>query len=87
MQIQPISNHQNSFKAVSQKYFAWAKEDIRRGGNVSTEWLHSLRYDVFLFKNINRQDAIDTVEAIKIFMNKTSEGIEHILENFRNPNP
>ena len=87
MLIRPISNNQQSFKAVNQKYFAWAKEDFRRGGNVSTEWLHSLRYDVFLFKNIDRQDAIDTVEAIKIFMNKTSEGIEHILENFRNPNP
>ena len=87
MLIRPISNNQQSFKAVNQKYFAWAKEDIRRGGNVSTEWLQRLRFDVFLFNKINQQDAIDTVEVVKKYMGKTDEGIEHVLENFRNPNP
>ena len=87
MQIQPISNHQNSFKAVSQKYFTWAKEDIRLVKNVSTEWCDRLSFDVHLFKKISKQDAIDTVEAVKEYMKKTDEGLEHLLSTFRNPNP
>ncbi len=87
MLIRPISNNQQSFKAVNQKYFAWAKEDIRRGGDVSTEWIQRLRFDVFLFNKINRKDAIDTVEEVKKYLGKTDDVFEHILENFRNPNP
>lgn len=86
MRIQPITNNQQTFKAVNQKYFAWAKEDIQLEKSVSTEWLHRLRYDVFLFKKISRQDAIDTIEAVKKFIGKTDEGIEHVLGNFKNPN-
>ena len=63
MLIQPISNNQQSFKAVNQKYFAWAKEDIKRGGNVSTEWIDRLGFDVYLFKKISHQDAIDTISV------------------------
>ena len=87
MLIQPISYNQQNFKAVNQKYLNWAKEDIARGGNVSTEWLHRLRYEVFLFKRVSRIDAIDTIEIVKKLIGKTDECIEHVLENFRNPNP
>lgn len=87
MRIQPITNNQQSFKAVNQKYFAWAKEDFRLVKNVSTEWCDRLSFDVFLFKKISRQDAIDTVEAVKTFMKKTDEGIEYLLATFKNPNP
>lgn len=87
MLIQPISYNQQSFKAVNQKYLNWAKEDIKLEKSVSTEWLHRLRYEVFLFKRISRIDAIDTIEAVKKLISKTDEGIEHILENFKNPNP
>ncbi len=86
MQVQPISNQQ-PFRAVNQKYFAWAKEDIRLIKNVSTEWCDRLSFDVFLLKKISRQDAIDTVEAIKKNMKKTDEGLEHLLNTFKNPNP
>ena len=40
-----------------------------------------------MFKKISRQDAIDTINAVKKFMNKTNVGLEDLLENFRNPNP
>ena len=86
MQINRITL-QPSFQAVNQKYFEWAKKDYSLEKNVSTEWLQRLRYDVFLFKNISRQDAIDTINAVKKYMNKTDEGIEHVLNNFKNPNP
>ena len=87
MLIRPISNNQQSFKAVNQNYFAWAKEDFRLIKNVSTEWCDRLSFDVFLFEKISRQDAIDTVEAVRNYMKKTDEGLEHLLNTFRNPNP
>ena len=80
-------NPQTNFKAVNQKYFEWAKKDYARGNNVSTEWLQRLRYDVFLFKEISRQDAIDTVNAVKKYMNKTDECLEDMIQIFKNPNP
>ena len=86
MRINKITSQPN-FQAVNQKYFEWAKKDFARGNNVSTEWLHRLRYDVFLFREISRQDAIDTINAVKKYMNKTDEGIEHVLANLHNPNP
>ena len=80
-------NPQTNFKAVNQKYFEWAKKDYARGNNVSTEWLQRLRYDVFLFKEISRQDAIDTVNAVKKYMNKSGVGLEDLLQIYKNPNP
>lgn len=58
MQITRISLNQPStpqFKAVNQKYFEWAKKDFSIGGSVSTEWMHRLRFDVFLFKEISKK--------------------------------
>ena len=43
-------------------------------------------YYVFLFKKISRQDAIDTINAVKKFMKKTDDGIEATLRYLRNPN-
>ena len=87
MRIQKITTQQPQFKAVNQKYMAWAKKDYEYIENVSGEWLDQLSFDVFLFKKISRQDAIDTINAVKKFMNKTNVGLEDLLENFRNPNP
>ena len=86
MQINKI-NSQPNFKAVNQKYFEWAKKDYSLEKNVSTEWLHRLRFDVCLFKEISRQDAIDTVNAVKKYMNKTNVGLEDLLQIFKNPSP
>ena len=86
MQINRI-NSQPNFKAVNQKYFEWAKKDYSLEKNVSTEWLHRLRFAVCLFKEISRQDAIDTVNAVKKYMNKTNVGLEDLLQIFNNPNP
>lgn len=74
------------FKAVNQKYFEWAKKDFSIGDSVSTEWMDRLSFDVFLFKKISRQDAIDTINAVKKYMKKTTEGLEETLNSLRNPN-
>ena len=74
---------QPQFRAVNQRYMQWAKEDYKIGKNVSTEWLDRISFDVFLFKKLSKQDAIDTIEAVKKFMGKTDEGIEDTLLNFK----
>ena len=89
MQITKISLSQPSnpqFKAVNQKYFEWAKKDYAIGGDISTEWLQRIRYDVCLFKEISPQDGIDTINAVKRYMKKTTEGLEETLKSLRNPN-
>ena len=89
MQITKISLSQPSnpqFKAVNQKYFEWAKKDFSIGDSVSTEWMDRLSFDVFLFKKISRQDAIDTINAVKRYMKKTTEGLEETLKSLRKPN-
>ena len=86
MRIQKITTQQPQFKAVNQKYMAWAKKDYEYIENVSGEWLDRLSFDVFLFKKISRQDAIDTINAVKKFMNKTDDGIEAALKYLKNPN-
>ena len=86
MRIQKITTQQPQFNAVNHKYMAWAKKDYSRVENVSGEWLDRLSFDVFLFKKISRQDAIDTINAVKKFMKKTDVGIEDTLESLRNPN-
>ena len=86
MRIQKITTQQPQFKAVNQKYMAWAKKDYEYIENVSGEWLDQLSFDVFLFKKISRQDAIDTINEVKKFMNKTDDGIEAALKYLKNPN-
>ena len=86
MRINKISSQPN-FQAVNQKYFDWAKKDFARGNNVSTEWLDRISFDVFLFKSLSRQDAIDTIKAVKKYKNKTSIGLEDTLISLHNPNP
>ena len=86
MRIDKI-NTQPSFNAVNKKYFEWAKKDYSLEKNVSTEWLDRISFDVFLFKSLSRQDAIDTIKAVKKYMNKTSIGLEDTLISLHNPNP
>ena len=70
----------------SQKYFEWAKKDYALGGDISTEWLQRIRYDVCLFKEISPQDGIDTVNAVKKYMKKTDDALEDLLNSFRKAN-
>lgn len=81
MRINKITSQPN-FQAVNQKYFDWAKKDFARGNNVSTEWIDRLEFDVFLFKTISIKDGIDTINAVKKYMNKASWGINDLLNRF-----
>ena len=91
MQIQKINptinTKQPQFKAVNQKYLEWAKRDIAIGKNVSIDWLDNISFDVFLFKELSRQDALDTIYAVKKMISKTDVGIEDTIKSLLNPNP
>ena len=49
---------------------------------MSTEWIDRLEFDVFLFKTISIKDGIDTINAVKKYMNKASWGINDLLNRF-----
>ena len=91
MQIQRINTGINTkqpqFKAVNQKYLEWAKRDIAIGKSVSIDWLDNISFDVFLFKELSRQDALDTIYAVKKMISKTDVGIEDTIKSLLNPNP
>ena len=91
MQIQRINTGMNTkqpqFKAVNQKYLEWAKRDIAIGKSVSIDWLDNISFDVFLFKELSRQDALDTIYAVKKMISKTDVGIEDTIKSLLNPNP
>ena len=82
MQISPINQSQNSFKAVNQKYYQWAKRDIEGGIGLSGEVLTQIEMNVS-WKNIHPQDAIDTIEAIKKLLPYKREDLERSLEYIR----
>ena len=86
MRINKI-NTQPSFNAVNKKYFEWAEKDYSLVENISTEWLHMLRFDVCMFKKVSPKDGIDTINAVKKHMGKTNVGLEDLLAIFNNPNP
>lgn len=82
MLISPINQSQNSFNAVNQKYYQWAKEEFQSKVGSYAELLRQLRYEV-LWRDIHPQDGIDTVEAIKKLTAKTDEFTESVLKTFR----
>lgn len=73
-----------NFKAVNQKYLKKAEKSYRWFGNVNSEWYNSIRDDVFLWKGISKQDAIDTMLAVKKYVNEGSmDAFNHVLDAFK----
>ena len=88
MKINPIVNSnpsQTNFKAVNQKYLKWAEKDYKIVKNVSGHLLESLTDDVILFGDISKKDAIDTMNAIRKYVNRDSmEAFENRLKAIKN---
>ena len=88
MKINPIVNSnpsQTNFKAVNQKYLKWAEKDYKIVKNVSGHLLESLTDDVILFGDISKKDAIDTMNAIRKYVNRDSmEVFENRLKAIKN---
>ena len=84
MRISPISQNNQSFKAVNQKYYKQAQEWIKDCNWVSCDIYCRLRYDIMLWKEIPVQDGIDTLLAIKKLLNKPSVALEEDLKLYQN---
>lgn len=79
------SYRQPSFQAVNQKYLKWAEKDYNIVKDISGELLESLRDDVCLFGDISKKDGVDTMNAIRKYMNPASKDFfEHVLDNIKN---
>ena len=63
-----ISNNQLAFKKVNQKYYDMAEKMYKNRGDVSTEWFNLFIYEIILWKTVSKQDALDTMDAIREFI-------------------
>ena len=80
----PYVNQNVNCRAVNQKYLKTAEKSYRRFGNVTSEWYYSIRDDVCLWKGISKQDAIDTMLAIKKYVNEGSmDFYNHVLDSIK----
>ena len=74
-------SNQPAFQAVNQKYLKAAEDWYRRRGNINTSWYEHLRDDVNLFKEISAQDGVDTMLAVRKYVNEGSmDFYNHVLE-------
>ena len=80
-----LSAKKPAFQAVNQKYLKWAEKDYKAIKNIDTDWYESLREDVILFKDISKQDAIDTINACRKYVTTESiKAYETLMKNIKN---
>ena len=88
MKINPIVNSnpsQTNFKAVNQKYLKWAEKDYKIVKNISGHLLESLTDDVILFGDVSTRDAIETMNAVRKYVNQGSmDAFESTLKVIKN---
>ena len=77
--LNPTQNCNTNFQAVSQKHLKSAKKCYDVYGNLMSEWYYSVRDDVFLWKELSKQDAIDTMLAAKKFVAKDNLDVFNIV--------
>ncbi len=65
-----ISNNQLAFKKVNQKYYDMAEKMYKNRKTITSEWYEWLTDDVVLWKEISKQDALDTMLAVINFVSK-----------------
>ena len=76
--------YQPAFKAVIPEYVNEAKRQMKVIKCVNSRILLELLDNVILFKKVSKQDAIDTLEAIKKFAPNVKVTIEHYLDVLKN---
>ena len=76
----PAVQSNTSFKAVNQKYLKSAQKSYEWFGNVNSEWYNAIRDDAILWKEISIKDAVDTMLAVKKYVNEGSmDFYNHVL--------
>ena len=86
MKIGAITNYnQPNFQAVNQKYLKKAEDWYKRIGDIDSSWYESLCDDVILFKDITKQDAIDTINSARKYVRNSSlNAFDTLLKNIKN---
>ena len=80
----PAMQSNTNFKAVNQKYLKSAQKSYEWFGNVNSEWYNAIRDDAILWKGISIQDAVDTMLAVKKYVNEGSmEAYNHVLTRIK----
>ncbi len=78
------ANQQPSFKAVNKKLYEKAEDWYRRRGNLETCWYDDIRMAAILFKTVSKRDALDTMHAVRKFVEPNSmKFFNHVLDNLR----
>ena len=84
MKINAIGSNQPAFQKVNQKYLKEAENWYKRRGDIESIWYESLCDDVILFKDISKQDAIDTINAARKYVTKGSmKAYDTLLKNIQ----
>ena len=80
----PAVQSNTSFKAVNQKYLKSAQKSYEWFGNVNSEWYNAIRDDAILWKEISIKDAVDTMLAVKKYVNEGSmDFYNHVLTRIK----
>ena len=84
MKVNFNPTYNQNFQAVNQKYLKKAEESYRWFGNVNSEWYNAIRDDAILWKGISIQDAVDTMMAVKKYVNEGSmDFYNHVLNRIK----
>ena len=85
MKILPINNqNQISHKAVNQKFFNQAKNDfIKYAPHHNQAHLISCITNAVYYQLLSKQDAIDTLEAIKPYAENVLDWIDELIKDLQ----
>lgn len=70
VKFNPYVNQNINCRAVNQKYLKTAEESYRRFGKVNFDWYNSILDDAVIWRDIPKQDAIDTMQAVKKYVSQ-----------------
>ena len=80
----PAMQSNTNFKAISQKHLKAAKKCYEGYGNLSSRWYNSVLDDAILWKELSIQDAVDTMLAVKKYVNEGSmDFYNHVLKRIK----
>ena len=66
-----ISNNQLAFKKVNQEFYKMAEKMSKDYGNITSWWFERIT-DCFIWNDISKQDTLDTMNAVRKFVDNDS---------------
>ena len=79
-----ISNNQLAFKKVNQEFYNMAEKMSKDYGCMTSWWIERIT-DCVIWNEISVQDALDTMDAVRKFVNKGSmKAFERKYNYFKN---